>query len=33
MQVVSFGFKFMIINDSKGNFLPVLGIQLSEFMY
>ena len=33
MQVVSYGLQFLVINDNQGNFLPVLGISLSEFFY
>lgn len=33
MQVVSYGLKVLVINDNKGNFLPVFGISLSEFFY
>ena len=33
MQVVSYGLQFLVINDNGGNFLPVLGISLSELFY
>jgi len=33
MQVVSYGLQLLVINDNEGNFLPVLGISLSEFFY
>lgn len=33
MQIVSFGVQLLLINDNKENFLPVLGVQLSEFLY
>jgi hypothetical protein len=32
-QVVSYGLKILIINDSQHNFFPVLGVSLSEFHY
>lgn len=33
MQIVSYGVQLLVINDNKDNFLPVLGVQLSEFLY
>jgi hypothetical protein len=32
-QVVSYGLKILIINDSQHNFFPVLGVSVSEFHY
>lgn len=33
LQVMSYGIQIMIINDNNGNFMPVLGMSLSEMFY
>ena len=33
MQVVSYGLQFIIINDYRGNYLPVFGVSVSQLFY
>lgn len=33
MQVVSYGLQFIVINDYKGNYLPVFGVSVSQLFY
>lgn len=33
LQIVSYGFKILVINDSQQNFFPVIGISISELHF